>query len=166
MNLIFGWPNQLDAHRLMRREGRCLGSVPASSIAEALKSVMRTNRALAVRRMKVVHTTAMTTFRRRRSLGVSTASAPSSTELSLELSSDDDDAGSSLALRPCCGDVEGSWMHTAAGRGSLQTMTGVSAKATRFFRSLISRRMMDRRRQGSRVVVLGGTQSVSAYPSD
>ena len=45
-------------------------------MAEALKSVMRTNSAEAVNKMNVVQTTAMTTFLRRRSFGVNTSSPP------------------------------------------------------------------------------------------
>ena len=137
-------------------------------MADALKRVMRTKRALAVSKMNVVQTTAMTTFRRRRSLGVSTSSPPSSPP---SLPPSDPSALPTLLLLgyEClrCGwwwadedellppldvsrDICDSGGEKTTTGGSFHTTAGASLNATRFLRKSLSWRMMDKRKQGSR----------------
>lgn len=137
--------------------------LPASSMADALNRVMRTKRALAVSRMKVVHTTAMTTLRRLRSLGVNTSSTvDDDDELLALLSVDPSTAATPTALSSpakslhfwlleqvwCDGEIKWCWwppppplvlltkttVDAAVGLlRSVQIMAGASEKATRLF---------------------------------
>lgn len=147
------WTRSSHGQRVRGERGR----LPASSMAEALKSVMSTKRALAVKRMKVVQTTAMATLRRRRSLGVNTcfsASSPLRPEelehrplglLRLELVTSETwqpTSGVSCTATPASDAapdrIPTIWPHTTA---------GASEKATFFLRESLSLRMIDKRRQ-------------------
>lgn len=136
-------------------------------MADALKRVIKTKRALAVNNMKVVQTTAMTTFRRRRSFGVRISSPPPSSPVPLPPPSLPLSEPSTLltlllgyeCLRPLLDEWKVEWTpaeplpddaEKKTTGGSFQTTAGASLKATRFFRKSLSCRIMERRKQGSR----------------
>ena len=112
--------------------------VPTSSIADAWKSVTRTNRAEAVNRTKVVKATAVTTFLRRRSLAVIANTSPSSSS-----SSSSPASSSSQSFRRLCIKSGGG----ITGGSSFQMTQGVSEKTTFFLLRMFTRLI---RKQGSR----------------
>ena len=114
--------------------------VPTSSIADAWKSVTRTNRAEAVKRTKVVKATAVTTFLRRRSLAVTGNTWPSSCCFS---------CGSSWSQPQPSGLTTNSGVGDGSDRESSFQMThGVSEKTTFFLLRMLTRLI---RKHGSRL---------------